>query len=57
MNGHLGTRSPVLKLISFLEIILLQIRKFILAIKKKNEIQKLHLNFKIQLKQKSKFEI
>ena len=30
--------------------------KFDLTIKKKNEIQKLHLNFEIRLKQKSKFE-
>ena len=30
--------------------------KFDLAIKKKNKIQKLHLNFEIRLKQRSKFE-
>ena len=35
----------------------MQILKFNLAIKKKNEIQKLHLNFKIRLKQKTKYEI
>ena len=30
--------------------------KFDLTIKKKNEIQKLHLNFEIRPKQRSKFE-
>ena len=30
--------------------------KFDLTIKKKNELQKLHLNFEIGLKQRSKFE-
>ena len=41
----------------FFHVILTQIQKFNLTIKKKSEIQKLHLNFKIRLKQKSKFEI
>ena len=41
----------------FLGIILKKIRKFNLTIKKKNGIHKWHLNFKIRLKQKSKFEI
>ena len=41
----------------FLGIILKKIRIFNLTIKKKNGIHKLHLNFKIRLKQKSKFEI
>ena len=49
--------SLELKQISFLEVILIQIRKFNLPIKKENEIQILHLNFKIQLQRKSKFEI
>ena len=46
-----------LKQISFLEVILIQIWKFNMPIKKKSEILISHLNFKIQLQQKSKFEI
>ena len=40
-----------------MQIILIQIRKFNLSVKKENKIQKLNLNFKIRLKQISKFEI
>ena len=46
-----------LKYISFLEIVLVQIQKLNLTNKKKSEIQKLHLKFKIPLKQNSKFEV
>ena len=35
----------------------MQIRKFNITVKKKKEIQKLYLSFKIRLKGKPKFEI
>ena len=38
-------------------IILIQIQKFNLTIKRKNKIQKLYLNFQFRLKQKSRLEI
>ena len=37
-------------------MILIQMLKFDVTVKKKNEIQKLHLSFEIRLKQRSKFE-
>lgn len=38
-------------------MILIQMLKFDVTVKKKNEIQKLNLNFKIRFKQRSKFVV